>query len=52
MPRSISESAKVAVSVDDIKNAMSMYDKKIHDVYIVSAEKFLQFIRSKFGLSE
>ena len=46
------ESTKVAVSIDDIKNAMFTYDKKMHEIFIVSSEKFLQFAGSKFGPSE
>ena len=48
----ISESTKVAVSVDDTKNKMFTYDKKMHDAFIVLSEKFLQFAGSKFGPSE
>ena len=47
-----SECTKITVSVDDIKNAMFTYDKKMHDISIVSYEKLLQFTGSKFGPSE
>ena len=46
------ESTKVTVSVNDIKNAMFTYDEKMHNVFIVSLEKFLQFVGSKFRPSE
>ena len=51
-PSPTSESIKEVVSIDDIKNAMFMYDKKIHNEFIILQEKFLQFVGSKFGLSE
>ena len=42
-PSPTSESTEVAVSVEDIKNAMFTYDKKMLNVYIVSLEKFLMY---------
>ena len=40
------------MSVDDIKSAMFTYDKKIHNTHVVLAEKYLQFVGSKFRPSE
>ena len=51
-PSPTSEHTKIAVSVDDIKDAVFMYDKKMLDTYLVSKEKFLHFSGSKFGSSE
>ena len=51
-PSSTSERTEVAVSVDDIKEAVFVYDKKMLDNYLVSKEKFLQFSGSKVGPSE
>ena len=47
-----SESTVVAVSVEDIKNLMFTFDKKMLDKYIVSSERFLMYAGSKFGPSE
>ena len=40
------------MSVKDIENAMFTYDKKMHNTYIVSLEKVLQFIGSRFAPSD
>ena len=40
------------MSVDDIKNAIFLYDKKMSDFYNVSLERFLQFVGSNFGPSK
>ena len=40
------------MSVEDIKDIMFTFDKKMLDVYIVSSEKFLMYTGSKFGPSE
>ena len=51
-PSPTSESTEEAVSVEDIKDAVFTFVKKMLDTYIVSSEKFLMYAGSKFGPSE
>ena len=51
-PSPTSESTAVAVSVEDIRNLMFTFDKKMLDNYIVSSERFLMYAGLKFGPSE
>ena len=51
-PSPTSECTAVAVSVDNIKNVLFTYDKKMLDNYIVSLERFLMYAGAKFGACE
>ena len=40
------------MSVEDIKGRVFNYNKTMYNIYIMPAEKFLNFMRSKFGPSK